>query len=132
MPFDVLILNSGEWVLDEQLPAEPWHVLIYRQREERRNELHLWLPRQEARGSGEYAFKRYWVEGRTRWCVEAPRDPDTRRGGKPTDAMKLRFTAPDGLVLWVESPSSRRLGDFTNRELQQLRERASVGLFSRI
>src|SRR5690606_4882270 len=103
--YDVLVLNSGEWVLADELPAEPWHILIYRQRVERRNELHIWLPRRDARGMGEYAFLRYWVEGRTRWRVEAPRDPDRPRqlGPTPAGATRLRFTAPDGLVLWADA-----------------------------
>ncbi|HUE95174.1 MAG TPA: hypothetical protein VMN39_00855 [Longimicrobiaceae bacterium] len=134
MGFDVLILNSGEWVLAEELPAEPWHILIYRQRLEKRNELHVWLPRRDTRGSGEYAFLRYWVEGRTRWRVEAPRDPDRPRGlNAPQGAsMRLRFTAPDGLVVWAVSSGQKRLGDFTDRELQELRQRATVGPYSRI
>ena len=32
MGLDVLILNSGEWVLGEELAAPPWYVLVYRQR----------------------------------------------------------------------------------------------------
>lgn len=134
MGFEVLILNSGEWVLAEELPAEPWHILIYRHRVERRNELHVWLPRQDSRGSGDYAFLRYWVEGRTRWRVEAPKDPDRLRstGGPVGQPRRLRFTAPDGLVLWAEAPGQRRLGDFTDRELQTMRQAARVGPYSRI
>lgn len=132
MGFDVLILNSGEWVLSEELPAEPWHILIYRQRGEPRNELHIWLPRQGGRGSADYAFRRYWVEGRTRWCLELPREKGShpKRGGKGGDA--LRFTSPDGLVLWSRLDAPRRLGDYTNRELQRLREQATTGGFSLI
>lgn len=132
MGFDVLILNSGEWVLAEQLPAEPWHILIYRQREEKRNELHLWLPRQGERSSGEFAFRRYWIEGRTRWCVEAPRSAASGRAaaaGVPKGS-RLRFTAPDGMILWASNRSPRRLADLTNRELEALRSGAVPGAFS--
>lgn len=134
MGFDVLILDSGEWVLAEELPAEPWHILIYRQRIERRNELHVWLPRQGMRGSGDYAFLRYWVEGRTRWKVEVPPDPDRGRHhvAQSDGVLRLRFTAPDGMVRWARASGSKRLADFTDRELQRLRESSAPGLFTRI
>ena len=134
MSFDVLILNSGEWLLAEQLPAEPWHVLIYRDRRQRQNELHLWLPRENERRSGEYAFKRYWLEGDTRWCIEIPPDPDRLRGFyvAASGVVRVRFTALDGLVLWADYRGSQRLADFTDYELQRLRLGARAGPYSRI
>lgn len=130
MTLDILILNSGEWLLSEELPAEPWHILIYRNRSEKRNELHIWLPRQGERGSDDYAFRRYWVEGRVRWCVEAPSAAADSGGRKSRPASQLRFTAPDGQVLWAETQSPRKLADFTDRELQRIRQRATSGAFS--
>lgn len=130
MGFDVLILNSGEWVLSEELPAEPWHILIYRDRGEQRNELHIWLPRQGGRGSADYAFRRYWVEGRTRWCVELPREQGSPAMAGRKAGEIVRFTAPDGLTLWAPLDAPKRLGDYTNRELETLRGRARTGGFS--
>jgi hypothetical protein len=134
MHLDVLILNSGEWLLSEQLPAEPWHVLIYRERGEPRNELHLWLPRETERRSGEYAFKRYWLEGDARWCIEIPPDPDRLRSiyVAASGVVRVRFTALDGLVLWADYRGSQRLADFTDHELQRLRLGARAGPYSRI
>ena len=118
MPFEVLVLNSGEWSLAEELPAEPWHILIYRHRLESRNELHVWLPRQGMRGSGEYAFRRYWVEGRTRWCVELPRDPDRLRGTRAEGEAEALLTvfrevqgemAPPGAVVVAPVALVKRL-----------------------
>ncbi|MEX2583151.1 MAG: hypothetical protein WD766_07745 [Gemmatimonadota bacterium] len=133
MTFDVLVLNSGEWLLSEELPAEPWHVLIYRQRGVRRNELHLWLPRRDATRSGAYAFRRYWVDGETRWCVEVPPDPDGF-GPLASDRGKLRvrFTGPDGHVLWSEHRGPQRLADLTDADLRRLRVDGRAGPFSRI
>ena len=134
MPVDFLILNSGEWLLSEQLPAEPWHVLIYRNRSDRRNELHLWLPRQGEKRSGEYAFRRYWADGKTRWCVELPPDPDRLRGSPVADSgpVRVRFTAPDGAVLWSDYHGHQRLADFTDAELLQLRRSGRQGPYSGI
>lgn len=122
MGFDVLILNSGEWVLRDELAAEPWYVLIYRQRREPRNELHLWLPRQDARRSGDYAFKRYWVYESVRWLVEMPHG-----SGRPA---RVRFSAPDGRVLWADHRGTRGLGDLTDYDLACLCDAARTGSFS--
>ncbi len=134
MLFDMLILDSGEWLLAEELPAEPWHVLIYRGRADRRNELHLWLPRAGERRSGEYAFRRYWIDGTTRWCVEVPPDPDRLRGSyfAGTGAVRVRFTTADGAVVWAEHRGSQRLADFTDAELSKLRQQGEIGPFTRI
>ncbi|MEX2572033.1 MAG: hypothetical protein WD737_12100 [Gemmatimonadota bacterium] len=134
MAMDVLILNSGEWVLASELAAEPWHVLIYHQRSERRNELHVWLPRAGRGRAGEYAFRRYWLEGTIRWCVEAPRDPDRVRGPSVARAsvLTLRFAAPTGLVLWSEYHGGHRLADLTDADLSRLRAAGTVGPFSKI
>lgn len=129
MNLDMLVLNSGEWMLGDELPASPWHVLIYRQRGEPRNELHLWLPRQDAPRSGNYACKRFWVRNAVRWCVETPADPSRprRAGASP---RRLRFTAPDGRVLWAEHPAGRGLGDLSDPELTRLLSTAREGPYS--
>lgn len=129
---DVLVLNSGEWLLAEELPARPWHVLIYQQRGDPRNELHLWLPRSGARRAGDYAFRRYWSDGATRWCVEIPPDPDRLRGSyfAVQGILRVRFTGPDGLVLWSDHHGARRLADFTDAELLRLRLDGREGTFS--
>jgi hypothetical protein len=129
MAFDVLILNSGEWMLGDELPAAPWHVLIYRQRGEPRNELHLWLPRRDAPRSGDYAFKRYWMDASVRWCVEVP--PDADRARRPASTpIRVRFTAPDGRVLWSEHHGGRGLGDLSDRELGSLLSTARQGSYT--
>ena len=130
MAVDVLILNSGEWVLGEELAASPWHVLIYRQRGEARNELHLWLPRQMTRGSGEFAFKRYWVSRSVRWCVEIPGDPERPRGLARPGPSRLRFCSPEGRVLWAELHGGGGLGDLSERDLCRLLESAESGLYT--
>lgn len=130
MSLDVLILNSGEWVLGGELAADPWHVLIYRQRGEARNELHLWLPRQVRRGSGEFAFKRFWVSREVRWCVEIPSDPERPRGAVRADAPRLRFSSPDGRVLWADHRGQRGLGDLSDSDLRRLLDSAQTGLFT--
>jgi len=127
---DVLILNSGEWVLFEELAASPWHVLIYRQRGEARNELHLWLPRQGVPRSGDFAFRRYWVAGPTRWCVEIPGDPDRVRPAPRAGATRLRFTSPDGPPLWVEHRGAQGLGDLSHEQLLGLLDDAREGLYT--
>jgi hypothetical protein len=134
MMVDVLILNSGEWLLAEELPTQPWHVLIYRQRGEPRNELHLWLPRDGAPRSGDYAFRRFWSDGDRRWCVEVPPDPDRLRGSHfaGSGTTQIRFTAPDGSVRWSDHRGGRRLADFTDDELNRLCREGRVGPFSRI
>lgn len=133
MPFDMLVLDSGEWLLSEELPAEPWYVLIYRQRGKPRNELHLWLPRSDAPRNGRHAFRRYWDDGETRWCVELPTYPDRGSGGRPGDGtLRIRFTAPDGLVFWSELRGPHRLADLTDAELRHLRLAARAGPFSKI
>jgi hypothetical protein len=127
MGLDVLILNSGEWVLGEELSAAPWYVLVYRQRGEPRNELHLWLPREDAVRSGDFAFKRYWVDDAVRWCVERPGaagEPGRPAGGR------LRFTSPDGQVLWADPPGARGLGDLSDHDLGRLLAAAREGPFS--
>ena len=131
MGLDVLMLNSGEWSLAEEIPADPWHILVYQQRTEKRNELHMWLPRDRGPGSSDFAFRRFWVEGATRWCVEIPRPAKSRDGSlrRPNPA-RLRFTTPDGLVLWSTVPPSRKLAELSNRDLQRLRGSAVAGAFS--
>ena len=50
-----------------------------------------------------------------RWCVEAPatRTSSGARGsGSP-----VRFTAPDGRILWADHRGTRGLGDLSDREL---------------
>ncbi len=130
MSFDVLILDSGEWVLEEELAASPWHVLIYRQRCDTRNELHLWLPRQAARRSGDFAFKRFWVANSTRWCVEIPGDPERPVGAVRAEFARLRFSSPDGRVLWAEHRGGRGLGDLSDADLRGLLDSAHAGLFT--
>lgn len=128
---DVLVLNSGEWQLVDELEATPWHILIYRQKCDGDNELHVWLPREGAGGRLPYAFKRYWRDEDTRWCVEMPSDPDIPR--EPTAVGgPVRFTAPDGRVLWASTASSLGLGDFTDSELRQLRLGAAPGPYTLI
>lgn len=132
MVVDVLVLNSGEWLLTDELEATPWHILIYRQKYERHNELHLWLPREGKPGDRGYAFKRYWQEEGTRWCVEL-RSGDGRgaASGIETGGLRhVRFTAADGRVLWTSTTSSQRLGDFTDVELRQLRSEAAPGPYT--
>ena len=127
MGIDVLILNSGSWVLAEELPASPWHVLIYRQTGAPRNELHLWLPRQDARRTGDFAFKRFWEDEGVRWCVEAPATvgrPKSRMG------LLLRFTGGDGRVLWAEHVGGKGLGDLSDYDLACLLHRSCTGSFS--
>lgn len=119
MSFEVLILDSGEWLLAQELPAEPWHVLVYAQRGSPRNELHVWLPRQKARRSGDFAFKRYWEIQSTRWCVEIPfTGGQLRRMRQPPP--RVRFSAPDGRVLWAENPRGLGLGDLSDTDLSRL------------
>jgi hypothetical protein len=119
MSFEVLILNSGEWVLTQELPAAPWHVLVYAQRGAPRNELHVWLPRQDAPRSGDYAFKRYWERSSTRWCVEIPLAAGRRRNLR-RPPPRVRFSAPDGRVLWAENPGGLGLGDLSDADLGRL------------
>ena len=121
MSVDLLVLNSGEWLLGAELAASPWYVLIYRQRGEPSNEIHLWLPRQDAPRSEKYACKRYWQNAAVRWCVEIPREVGSGR---------LRFTAPDGRVLWAKHADGRGLADLTDRELRLLLDGAASGTFS--
>ena len=130
MSVDVLILNSGEWVLGEELAASPWHVLIYRQRGEARNELHLWLPRQAARGSGDFAFRRFWVSRSVRWCVEIPGDPERPRGSARHGAARLRFSTPEGRVLWAEHRGAHGLGDLAEDDLRRLLDSAVAGPYT--
>lgn len=119
MRYEALILNSGEWVLAEELPAAPWHVLVYAQRGAPRNQLHVWLPRRDVRSSGEFVFRRYWEVHCTRWCVEVPSG-----SGKQTipgaAVPRVRFSAPDGRVLWSENPDGRGLGDLSDDDLARL------------
>lgn len=125
MAFEALILDSGEWILSGELAASPWHILIYRQRGRDGNELHLWLPRQGAARSGAHAFKRYWGLDSTRWCVEIPaRTGGPKRSSGPT---LLRFSAPDGRVLWARSNAGAGLGDLSETELVRLLRKATAG-----
>jgi hypothetical protein len=119
MSFEVLILNSGEWLLAEELPATPWHVLIYAQRGSPRNELHVWLPQQNATRSGDYTFKRYWEIQSTRWCVEIPVEAGRRRNLREPPP-RVRFSAPDGRVLWAENPGGQGLADLSDADLARL------------
>jgi hypothetical protein len=114
----MLVLNSGEWLLGAELAASPWYVLIYRQRGEPRNEIHLWLPRQDAPRSEKYACKRYWVCGEVRWCVEVPAE------------SRLRFTASDGRIFWATHGDGRGLADLTSGELDRLLRGAAPGTYS--
>ena len=127
MGIDVLILNSGSWTLAEELPASPWHVLIYRQSREPRNELHLWLPRQDARRTGDFACKRYWMDEGERWCVEAPATVGRPRGRV---GLLLRFTAADGRALWAEHAGGKGIADLSDYDLSCLLARARPGSFS--
>lgn len=130
MGFEVLILNSGEWVLAEELPAAPWHVLIYRQRGSPANELHVWLPRQDAPRSGDFAFKRYWSEAGVRWCVEVPTDVGRPRPSRGAP-LQVRFSSPDGRVLWSEQRGGKGLGDLSDSDLARLLVKAHEGPFTR-
>lgn len=122
MSFDALILNSGEWLLSQEIPAAPWHVLIYRQRGSPENELHVWLPRRDEARRERYAFKRYWEEDSTRWCVEIPQASAPARG--MFGVRSVRFTAPDGSVYQAEGPRGRGLADLSDVELARLLRRA--------
>lgn len=127
MSLDLLVLDSGEWLLGDELAASPWYVLIYRQMGKPRNELHLWLPRQDSPRTGNYACRRYWVDSGTRWCVEAPEDSRRGRGRAPA---RIRFTAPDGVVLWADSTTGLGLGDLSESQLSRLLETANAGSYS--
>lgn len=126
MGLDVLILNSGEWVLTDELPARPWHVLVYSQRGAPANELHLWLSRDGRAGSADLTVKRFWERRSTRWCVEIPREGSR----SPLGRGRVRFSSPDGRVLWSEKPEGRGLGDLSGDELAQLLATASHGSYS--
>lgn len=43
---DRLIPNSGELCLADERSAQSWHLSIYEPVRERRNDLHIWLIRQ--------------------------------------------------------------------------------------
>lgn len=129
MGVDVLILNSGAWVLREELAAPPWYILVYRQSREPRNELHLWLPRQDAERSADFAFKRYWMDESVRWCVEIP---GAAAPGRPAGPTRIRFTAPAGRVLWALHHGIRGLGDLSDYDLSCLLASATAGSFSGI
>jgi hypothetical protein len=126
---DLLVLNSGEWLLGDELAAEPWYVLIYRQRGEPRNELHLWLPRQDAPRSEHYACRRYWVHASVRWCLELSRvSRSSAHGGE--SPPRLRFSSADGQVLWADPAGARGLGDLSDRDLAGLLGGATSGTYS--
>jgi hypothetical protein len=129
MSFEVLILNSGEWVLAEELPAAPWHVLVYAQRGSPRNELHVWLPRQTSARNGEYTFKRYWELHSTRWCVEIPVEAGQRREERASPPL-VRFSAPDGRVLWADNPGGQGLADLSDADLARLLQSGFQAPFS--
>jgi hypothetical protein len=129
MGLEVLILNSGEWVLCDELPASPWRVLIYSQRGAPGNELHVWLPLQGAPRASDYAFKRYWETRTTRWCVEMPLDAGRPRHLRVA-AARIRFSAPDGRVLWSNNPGGHGLGDLSDEDLERLLAAGSTGPFS--
>lgn len=130
MSLDILILNSGDWILGEELPATPWYILIYRQRGAPRNELHVWLPREDAQRSGDYAFKRYWINDAVRWCVESPGAAEPGIGRGNTATPKIRFTSPEGRVLWATAHSGRGLGDLTEYDLSCLLDSARKGAYT--
>ena len=119
MSFEILVLNSGEWLLAQELPATPWHVLVYAQRGSPRNELHVWLPKQAAARSGEYTFQRYWEVQSTRWCVEIPVEAGRRRNDRQPPP-RVRFSAPDGRVFWAENPGGKGLADLSDADLARL------------
>jgi hypothetical protein len=123
---DILVLNSGEWLLGAELAASPWHLLIYRQRSEPRNELHLWLPRQGIAAPESFACKRYWVHVGQRWCLETGPRPGREN---PAGATRLRFSSDSGKVLWVEHDGAG-LADLTERDLRFLFSGAVAGTFS--
>lgn len=125
----MLVLNSGEWLLSDELAADPWYVLIYRQLGQPFNELQLWLPRQDAPRSEKYACKRYWMSDSVRWCVELPREL-AEDGKEPATRVRLRFTAPDGRVLWAPHADPRGLADLSDRDLGCLLLGATAGSFS--
>jgi hypothetical protein len=125
---DLLVLNSGEWLLGDELAADPWYVLIYRQRGEPRNELHLWLPRQDAPRSEHYACRRYWMHASVRWCLELSRVGRAPGGGEAPP--RLRFSSPEGQVLWAEHGAARGLGDLSDLELGRLLSGATTGTYS--
>lgn len=127
MGMDVLILNSGAWLLREELAAAPWYVLIYRQSREERNELHLWLPRQSTERSGDYAFRRYWMDDSVRWCVEIP---DAAAPGRRAGPARMRFTEPEGRTLWADHRGSRGLADLSDYDLSCLLASARRGSYS--
>jgi hypothetical protein len=126
MGFDMLVLDSGEWVLTGELPAMPWHVLVYSQRGAPGNQLHVWLPRDGSRGSGRYAFKRFWQDRSGRWCVEIPREANAGDAGR----TRVRFSADDGRVLWSDGPTGRGLADLSDDDLLRLLDAGASGSFS--
>lgn len=126
MPLDVLVLNSGEWLLNIEVRAVPWHILIYKQRGEPLNELHVWLPRESDTRAGDFAFKRFWKFESTRWCVEAAPE---QRHLRHVDG--LRFSSPQGRVLWATPPRLTGLGDLTDAELRSMLISASEGPYAR-
>jgi hypothetical protein len=128
-PISVLLLHSGEWSFGEELPALPWPILIYRDRREPRNELHFWFPRPGGEPEGRHVLLRYWLEGETRWCVEVPPDPEAFGRRLRADPMltRVRFTAPDGRVLWAGHPGEASLAELTGPELARLRARSHRG-----
>jgi hypothetical protein len=123
---DILVLNSGEWLLGAELAARPWHLLIYRQRSEPRNELHLWLPQQGVAAPESFACKRFWVHAGQRWCLE---NPPGRGRGSPGGASRIRFSSDAGEVRWVAHPGSG-LADLTEGDLRVLFAGAVAGTFS--
>lgn len=130
MSLDILILNSGDWILGEELQATPWYILIYRQRGIPRNELHLWLPKHDAERSGDYAFKRYWMDETVRWCVESPGSAGHEQGNGGGPPTRIRFTSPEGRVLWAEPRNGRGLADLTEYDLSCLLESAREGAYT--
>lgn len=129
MSLDLLVLNSGEWRLGAELAASPWYVLIYKQHGEPRNELHIWLPRQDTRRAESFACKRYWLFGSVRWCVETPQDP-MRSPHTPPSANRLRFTSPEGETLWVENPGGAGLADLSDGQLRGLLRLSTRGSYT--
>lgn len=129
MNLDVLILNSGEWVLTDELAADPWYILIYRQRGNRRNELHLWLPRRDAARTGDCAFRRFWTTPSNRWCVEVPQD-SSRPRTFATEGPVFRFTADDGQVLWAPHDGALGLADLAESDLKRLLYHAYDGSYT--
>jgi len=130
---EMLSTESGEWMLGDELPSLPWHILIYRARTQPLNELHVWRKAGDDSNSRENVFRRYWVDGPTRWCVDfAPEGQSFSRFYTAGARVgTLRFTAPDGLVLLSRVHANFGLADLTDGELARLKGRSRAGTHTR-